>query len=1023
MIKSAIAKRRGVVLLTTLFFMILFAMLSFALYQLSPNDSRTALRERTLAEAHFACTAGIRNVKEWISAVTKPSSDSSKAEYLGEGFTGHTVSAMTPSYAALHNDPFSVPSGDPNFEVTTVSQLKGPYNSFRDNLGIQLTGPDFLGLQSNVNVRDFDYTGLKALQGNWIALRTPGNSGASSLKLGEYEVFTYVVPSGNTRGQLIGASPPGLRTYLITSIAYRNQLPVMRARCVMKEISAADYAYRANVGARDVMNNPVTWNVADRNSVLFDGPVHTNEVPYISAPLSYWNDPLAFISLGVGTVPSVPKRAFMGSLTFSGTDTTSINSTLAFDGVGWFQGNYNSPQSDDRRPFDSAGNPIPSTAWNSAANPVLDTGPILNRYDRVIAGGRPSISKVATVPLPADNNEVKIGAYGSTADTGLAANAVDNTQQVGSLQDPSVPARSYRNASGTVVNISAKTNTSNFGIFVNPKSGSTEAAGGVVIQGDTRTMTLEVTDSNGRVITNDAALQSGTAVGNPTTRIQATVTSYDSNSGTPQADYVAGATVAVPGSTVATVPAVPAYTTPTVPAVPAVTTPTVPTVPAGVVATVPTVPASTGGPMHGIPGCPSPNVTYSTVGGSSIPTYNCPHLTPIPAVPAVPASTSATVPAVPAVPGTTTATVAMATVATVATVPAVGATTSYSTPWVASGNVVLDPFQYKAQDWVVDVKNTSTTLLPSMPMPTSTPERDAWQYGVGSRINSSNSHADAKPTDLMGNTPASYVGSTLVTDASQKGITQVVKHIGYSDTTGTPVTSAETIGVGKVLVYKQSRSDANRVDVFVLDRPSTIPTSAQPGALNGGVFSTGNIHALRGVNMDPKTIGAAYGTNSATEKGINIIDNLWQFGTTRGNKPTNANHGLGLVAPKMNVQTREDRFTGSSLYIYATMIAGSASQNGGSWSYRGLDVSRANNSNTTDFNRVATTTDGSAASRMLQIFGGLTEQQTRARLNGSRGWGQQMTFDKELSLKPPPFFPSSNLLVPMAYSQESVLGR
>ena len=107
------AKRRGVILLTTLFFMILFSMLAFALYQLSPSDSRTALRERTLAEAHFGCTAGIRNVKEWISAVTKPGSDVTKPEALGENFSGHTVVAGSTTYASLHNDPFSVPAGDP----------------------------------------------------------------------------------------------------------------------------------------------------------------------------------------------------------------------------------------------------------------------------------------------------------------------------------------------------------------------------------------------------------------------------------------------------------------------------------------------------------------------------------------------------------------------------------------------------------------------------------------------------------------------------------------------------------------------------------------------------------------------------------------------------------------------------------------------------------------------------------------------------------------------------------------------
>lgn len=989
---GATRKKRGLVLVTTLFFMILFFMLSFAFYQLTPSETKTALRDKTLTEAHFGCTAGIRLAKEWISAVAKPDSNLNNIEGLGDNFpgAGGSVSVGGTTFIRAHNDIFSVPNTDPNFNLIALGSLTCPQGRFKDQLGMPLTGVDLLGLRADANLTLADYNSMKAQQNDWPCLKSP-----QPLELGSYQIYTYIVPSATTLEILKGASAGSLRTYLVTSVAYRSGLPVLRARCILKEQSSADYAYRSNINGLDPLGKPIPWNVQNANTVLFDGPVHTNQVPWLQVPLSYWNSSLTYFA--GDTAFARPKRAIMGSLTFSGTN-TSISPN--FDGVGYIGGNYDGT-TDDKRPFNSAGTPIASTAQGGFPNPA--GGPILNRYDRMIEGGRQAIRKVATVPLPADLNALKAGAWGSDSDTGLDTSGsnpalwpVDSTQYNGVLQAPTAARPAYTNSSGNLVPTSVKNNapSKDAGIFINPVAGTMDAAGGVVIKGDTRNMYLEVTDSNGNLVTNVASLEAGSAVGNPTVRIQSTIDSYDTNSGTNITTYVQSGTS---GGTY--VPTVNGYFQPTQNAV---YHPTVNGV------WTPTVNAywQPGSGLQHNPGtsCPTPLYTPPSGGGSGTGTYTCVHPNPgytVPTVngywssPTVPAYTSPTVPGY--------------------TVPTVNGYTIAGTAQYTAAGYVQDPFAYKAQDWVVDVKNTSTTIPASIPIPTGSTAQ-AWRTGVGGEIQPGD--GNTKQAQFLGDTPG---------PASQKGITSVYVHTSNGDTAGSLVTAPITVPTGKIVVYKQSRSDANRMDVFILNRPPSKPVSAQPGGLNGAVFSTGDINALRGVNMEAKTIGADY-TNY---KGISIMDNVWQYGTQRGAKPLNAYHGLGLVAPKMNVQTRETRFLNKSLYLYATIIAGKTGVTATSGSYPtlagGLDVSNSNGDTTTNWGRVAASTDTNATQRTLQIIGGLTEQITKARLagttGGTRGFNQQMNFDQQLAHRPPPFFPSTNLLVPMGYTQDSVMGK
>jgi|EP01012_Entosiphon_sulcatum_P025632 hypothetical protein len=1027
-------RRKGIILITTLFFMMLFFTLAFGVYTMSPrNDERSAVKDRTLTEAHFACGTGLRAAKEWMSAVTKPGTAGGPLQQnidaLGGSWPNGTTHIGTTTIATTNDDIFSVPGGATDaYKLVPLSTLSCPNGRFAGK-----TGLDFLGLAPDVNMSSADYASLKANQGNWPVLQP--NTGP--LKIGDYDVYTYILPSPKAIAVATGASGDSLKSYLCISIAYRSNLPILRARCLFKEVSAARNAYRSGQNGIGSDGFPIAWSVSDANSVVFDGPTQFNDVPLISVPSSYWDAALAYYPSD--TTKARPKRGFMGPITFSGTNTTLSPN---YDGVGWTGGNYQGT-AQSRLPYDkTTGLALASTAQGS--NPIpADGRPIADRYDRLIEGGRQNLRSIPAVPLPADLTVLKNAAWGQDSKTGLdTSNAnpalwtVDATQKTVAAGQTTVVRPAFLNSVGATVNPATYSNAAaaDVGMFINPEAGTTKAAGGIAIKGDTRNMFLEVTDGTGKIVTSglsSSALadpkSSGSTAGNPTIRIQSTIDSYDQDSGTPTTAYTRTGTspgTYTPTSVVATQPGSYAATQnaqfhPTQPGVYRTQVDGVyhntvngvfsPTVNGVYHATVPGVyhPPSGSGSGSGYwdptqsaywsPATQPGSWTTPTQPASWNPPTNPASWNP----PTQGAYTS------PTVPGSWTA----------ATVPAttIPATTSPGAPIYGASGTVLTPFTYKAQDWAIDVKNIPLQIQPAITIPSSPPtswnaDQQAWAAGVGSNLQKGDNNA--------------HFASELGADPLREGVSKVYVHVGASDIAGTKITSGYNVPTGKIVLYKQSRSDSNRVDAFILDNPLSAPSIPLPApasgnkpGLNGAVYSTGNISGLRGVNMEARTIGVDYSTG----KGIGIVDNILQYGTTPGQKPINAWHGLGLVGTQMNVQTRENRFAGGSFYIYAQIIAGKTGGTGG------LDVSHVNNDNTVDFTRTAMTTDANAAGRTLQIFGGLTEQVTKGRLasdaSGLHGWNQQFNYDKQLSYNPPPFFPKTNQLAPLAYYQEVVIGQ
>jgi hypothetical protein len=163
---------------------------------------------------------------------------------------------------------------------------------------------------------------------------------------------------------------------------------------------------------------------------------------------------------------------------------------------------------------------------------------------------------------------------------------------------------------------------------------------------------------------------------------------------------------------------------------------------------------------------------------------------------------------------------------------------------------------------------------------------------------------------------------------------------------GTPITTPISVGTGSVIVIKDSRINGANAEVTVL-----------PGALNGVVYSEGNINNLHGVNKGKKTIavdlgdpGAETGKNISIgiPRGVNLgggsqnregsfrypdslasgqdtVNNnsgnsanhdradLLQWGVTPGQMPSVGGHSLGLVGQRvgLNIHRRDLTKTGS----------------------------------------------------------------------------------------------------------------
>ena len=340
--KTIHRKARGVVILFALFFLMILALLGSALIQLVPQEMVYAGRDRTDTSAHYACTSGLKLASTWIVAVQAAGTGSTPYNNLGDNWNTGTVTYGSLTYNRKAFDPFSMPTTDPNFVNTTVAGARATLP-----VGYQV-GTDSMsmfGLTSGKNLISTDYTAMAADAANWPCLRT-----RNPLLVGGAEVYTFIIPDTQTKLDLPSPAISTRRSYLLISLAYIQGVPFLRARAVMQETTYAKYAWFIDKWSTDGAGVPNTRiNVSGANTVIADGPFHTNQSPVLDVDASYWDTP-----------STTGKHAFEGVVTFAGN--ASVQATMLSpdhdNGIAWFGGNFQGTGT-AKRPSDIAGAPQP----------------------------------------------------------------------------------------------------------------------------------------------------------------------------------------------------------------------------------------------------------------------------------------------------------------------------------------------------------------------------------------------------------------------------------------------------------------------------------------------------------------------------------------------------------------------------------------------------------------------------------------------------------------------------------------
>lgn len=465
-------KKRGIAILIAVFFMILLSLIAIALIGMVPVELQSSTRTKLDLQAHYAVTSGIRHARSWCSAVMTPSTEHSSPEFLGDDSTT-TGNAFYTSGAGYLNEITGINGTVAEVEYTPM-QLKDVWAS-----GLIPTG--------TANWNNSLKYGAQA--GVWAMLNIPksGNNAVDEdtvvlvkkapLVMGLWSTYTVIIPDADTPGGkntltgstittfFGGSGKAGRRCYQIVSLAYYQGFPTLRAKSTILEDSFARYSLFV-----DQDENKEWYLQALKGQVSTLGPVHTN------GAFRFAVDPSLWTSTSGDPVP------FNGLLTFGKYATTAdgLNPAHPGDGNLYSQGNDMAGSNEAYRPFD------------------LSSGSSADRYSKMIAGGQSNLRKTSTVSLPPDSTKISNAAYGTGFETGPYTNAtVSNHVKAGTDPD---------------------------GIFVFPNA-SNRAAGGVVVKGDQDKMFLEVVDGHGKPMgvnntSQLAALEDGTAIGNPAMRVQ-----------------------------------------------------------------------------------------------------------------------------------------------------------------------------------------------------------------------------------------------------------------------------------------------------------------------------------------------------------------------------------------------------------------------------------------------------------------------------------------------------------------------
>ena len=1004
-VPRAVRKKRGIAVLMAIFFMILLSLIAIALIGMVPVELQSSTRTKLDVQAHYAATSGIRHAKAWCSAVMTPSTIPNKPDYLGD--TTDTTGNSFYNAGGSYNNEITGINGALALAEYKPVQLSTLFGSGDIPVGTSRWN----SVWKMLNIPE---TGDTAVDPSTVVLVKK-----APIVLGDWSTYVVIVPDADSPGgvntldsgksKIIrafgGSGKSGARCYQIIALTFYQGFPTLRAKSTVLEDTFGRYALFVD------QDPSGSWALqANAGQTTTEGPVHTNKSFKFAINPNVWT---------YTDAQGKNKPPFNGIMTFGtyADAASGVDVNKNYDGNLYANGNIASG---------------PGTGTDSNYRPFNDAGgEVGDRYSKMIAGGKSNLRKTAEVRLPPNSNKIADAAYGTNYgmgnyNTGAATSAL------------------YPDGKPD-------------GIFVFPNS-SNKVAGGVVIKGNQKGMILEVVNSTGKPVgvdtvsgtsviataTDLAALENGTAPGNPAMRVQSeksattastwTVTTSSVSTGSTRVTLTTGSTfrattitnrTSIGRSTIAASGSYTLYSTQT----------NWTTTPRTTVSTSFSTGTSTTTITGRTPTTLTTGTSYTTVGGAG---GN---------IQAIPLTTVSTITNF-----TTQSTVTSRSVGQSVLTTGSGSTsntTRISTgmaPNTGSSISTIFTTQYTPTSTLsyLTTRSWSTTSVTNTQTITSSAVQT--YNPIDQLIEAKNSAVTLSPSMFTNNgtnnyrRPAGASGSGSDMDVSKLNVTQMLVADGSGNLT--PMGASRVVNKGEVVIIKQSRTDPQQAIVYILPADP-----AEDGSLlNGAVYAEGNIGTdsvggVAGVNYGRKSIGTqirdATGTNSANlfdkqpsapSKVLGIANNVWQFGTARNetNKDNfKADNGLGLVSENLNINASPNDFTSFAggninpnyasdrlLNIHAVIMGGSSVQGG-------LTVK--------GFQDVNSITPGNLGANpnqtpLVRFVGGLILQNYYARINGitGAGWNSMNIYNQQLALSPPPWFPNNGLLIPLSYIEERI---
>ncbi|MBT9586022.1 hypothetical protein IV102_21960 [bacterium] len=371
-----IKRIRGFVLAAVFFVMVVVILLIASLFRLVPQEVRWSADHRRETLAYYTASGGIKHALAWLRKVR-----------------GGTVGESDPFLRSVAGDPYA---------------LAAENNPGR--LPLRLMPP-----ADNGNPADTYFpSGIPVLRSKPGRIRLPG----------DWTAEVHIFPDKNTNPHpfLAGSAGTLPPCYTMVSLAFRDvngnglcdlgsgENYALRVEASMVERTFARYAYFVDVWSDAVPADTPAFRIQP-NTLLFAGPVHSNDTPVIEIAnaAGFWGLLPGFVA------------PFGDELSFSG-DTGVPKAPDSYDGIAYLNGNFRADVEGNRPYLGSSPGPYrPDNA----------------RYEKIFKKGQSAIRRTQRLPVPNQWARFAQAAWGATTgrevdpDTAGADQVFVNTRDLG----------------------------------------------------------------------------------------------------------------------------------------------------------------------------------------------------------------------------------------------------------------------------------------------------------------------------------------------------------------------------------------------------------------------------------------------------------------------------------------------------------------------------------------------------------------------------------------------------------------